>query len=383
MKKNLVTYILQNTKMTQKDLAAAIGVSGAQVSKWKSGESIPNERAEQLKEAAKIPDNYELLELAGSQDNIGMWVDHIQTEILPGLEFGLDDEFEDREMGELFLHMLLESFEGIGIPAPYPAPAAIDPQEEDIEPLFVNQTFHDLAFEIIENLSEIRFWIERSINYSHKLTDDNDLGNLELSIYWESFRIAVTHIYAKNHKIVDAAAFEQYSRSARLDVADLIHEYLQELKYGANLTPQVDLYNLLLKTPGELTEEVEFSHYIWSGDKFGDLTYKNTMSMLNALHEKLLELEQKVDALKDPGDGEPQNMGLGPMRFGENLKALRTLHKMSPKKLAIELLKLDLPTNESEIAEWELGPKIASTDAISALSKLFKVEPSDLIFGNI
>ena len=92
-------------------------------------------------------------------------------------------------------------------------------------------------------------------------------------------------------------------------------------------------------------------------------------------------MEAKVDDLSQRLS-EPEDTGLfGAPRFGKNLKALRTLAQMSESRLATELSGLGLSTTEAEIKKWELESIVPKMEVVTALSKLFKVQPADLILG--
>ena len=299
--KNLISYILHNTKMSQKDLAAAIGVSGAQISKWKSGEPIPWARSEELMGVAQIPSNYELLELAGTQENIDQWILHLRDNVEPSLEHELGIEFRDKDLGEACLRDLLDVFQAFGLAKPYTAPQLIEDEYGDIS--YTQEVFHTLAYEILENLSDIRFWINSFASYSRYNRELHDvLLDLEGQIDTESFQVAAMHINVENFEVIDVDAFESFKNDARRNIANLIQQYLLHLKLGANTTPLVDLYDLLNKSPGWLAVDAETvggATYLTLGDRFTDLTYKNTMGMLNNLYSKIEGLETKIDQLNE------------------------------------------------------------------------------------
>ena len=74
MRKNIIEYIIANTDYRQKDLAAKLGVSGAQISKWKSGEFIPPDRAEVLRKLAGLFTNQIAWnELVKTKENASAW----------------------------------------------------------------------------------------------------------------------------------------------------------------------------------------------------------------------------------------------------------------------------------------------------------------------
>lgn len=301
--KNLISHILTNTKMSQKDLAAAIGVSGAQISKWKSGEPIPFGRKGELMEIAQIPSNFEVLELAGTEENIDQWIHHLRADVVPCLEHGLDDAFEDRDVAEENLLELLEIFQAFGLVKPYTAPQLIEHENGDIS--FTQEAFHNIAYETLVNLSDIRFWINSFVSfsgYSRELGEDYELTDLEGQIQDESFQIAAMHIDIKNIPTISADAFESLKRQARNNMAGLIQQYLLRLKLGSNRTPLVDLYDLVNISPNQLAIDAETfdgASYITMGDRYADLTYKNTMGMLNNLYSKIDKLETKIDQMNE------------------------------------------------------------------------------------
>lgn len=250
---------------------------------------------------AQIPSNYELLELAGTQENIDQWILHLRDDVEPCLEHELGIEFRDKDVREGCLWWLLETFQAFGLAKPYTAPQLIEHEDGDI--FFTQEVFHALAYEILENLSDIRFWINSFASYSKYNRELHDeLLDLEGQIGTESFQTAAMHIDVKNYPAIDVDTFESFKNDARRNVANLVQQYLLQLKLGANTTPLVDLYDLLNKSPGQLAidaETVGGASYLTLGDRFADLTYKNTMGMLNNLYSKIEELETKIDQMNE------------------------------------------------------------------------------------
>ena len=70
----LVHLALHELSCTQKDLAARLGVSPTQISKWKRGDHMSREMEDRLREIAKIgSQDPEFLNWAGSVESAAKW----------------------------------------------------------------------------------------------------------------------------------------------------------------------------------------------------------------------------------------------------------------------------------------------------------------------
>ena len=75
MKKNLniIDYIIENKKLNQGAIGSALGISQAQISKWKSGDKIPNNRELELIELAELKDSCDEFKLFDTKTADSSW----------------------------------------------------------------------------------------------------------------------------------------------------------------------------------------------------------------------------------------------------------------------------------------------------------------------
>lgn len=122
MSTNIILHILKTTDLNQKDIATKIGVSTAQVSKWKAGEAIPLSRLEALNKLAGLfGANAEWAVIAETAQNADAWVDYFEylQSVSDGGQCGGVAEDSKRFVPELFVEL---SKAGIGIPKTAPVP---------------------------------------------------------------------------------------------------------------------------------------------------------------------------------------------------------------------------------------------------------------------
>ena len=96
---NLIDLVLLRTGFSQTELAKKLNVSKAQISKWKSGESVPEERNDELYEIAGLDDQYNFswFYVADDAETIESWINLIQGinrySEYPSTEFATDPDF--------------------------------------------------------------------------------------------------------------------------------------------------------------------------------------------------------------------------------------------------------------------------------------------------
>lgn len=78
---NLIDLVVMKTGISQTELAKKLQVSKAQISKWKTGESVPEERKRELYEIAAIESGYvyEWFYVADDAQTIDKWINLIQA----------------------------------------------------------------------------------------------------------------------------------------------------------------------------------------------------------------------------------------------------------------------------------------------------------------
>ena len=295
--KNLVQHILETNNLKQKDLAAMLKVSAAQVSKWKKGEDIPYSRLEELRQLAQLPDNYELIRLAGGEESVEFWKVLIRDAILPGLEQGLDGffyEYEDEV--EPNLERLLQLFERLGIEGPYHAPREIGFVDEESEVAYTNEKLMDLTTEILNNLSMLEYWFSNFICMRNHCDYDDLILEIEVAIEAELLDVTLLHLDQENFDFLNKEILKELNLKTKRTVSKLLGEYHMQLAIK-NLPFFTDLYRLLKQVPETLDDEAMLFYYALDSDKYQNQSTKVMTAMLVDLSETVRKLEEKIDTL--------------------------------------------------------------------------------------
>jgi transcriptional regulator with XRE-family HTH domain len=178
MKVNIIDYIIKNTALKQKDIAEKLNVSRAQVSRWKTGESIPFNRQEELNQLAGLfGDNEEWAILIGSEERSKEWIDYV-VELNDYAEYGPCEELVDNP--EVSVPHLFLTLSKIGIKIPDEIPCVTD-SEDDTK----LDDFTLLLINIIYNLTIMSRWINESFKYLDENVEFFDWKQEIISIYYD------------------------------------------------------------------------------------------------------------------------------------------------------------------------------------------------------
>ncbi len=132
----LIQLTLQTLACSQKTLAAKLGVSTSQISKWKNGEHMSSEMEERLRQLAQIGDSDpEVVQWTGSVDNARKWlrlVSYLAELATEAAETGYNTAPLQEDMDILCWHTLLTLRE-MGVELPQPFPPALDFNYKDID----------------------------------------------------------------------------------------------------------------------------------------------------------------------------------------------------------------------------------------------------------
>jgi transcriptional regulator with XRE-family HTH domain len=169
-KLNVIDYIVQNTDLKQKDIAEKLGVSRAQISKWKAGEFIPFQRHKDLNEIAGLFGNsFETAVLFKTEANYEAWVSYV-VELSEYSDFYLSDQIEDEP--DLFIHSLISILSDLGFNIENFKPQVSNIIGEDKEIVFSNlDTF---IIQCIEHTSILHNWFYTFIEINGAFEDLHD-----------------------------------------------------------------------------------------------------------------------------------------------------------------------------------------------------------------
>ena len=162
-KTNIIDIIISKTGMKQMDIAKKLGVSRAQVSKWKSGEDIPDNRREALNEMAGLfGDDTEWCLLTKTPENAENWIDFFVDYHEGCLEVDPCSNISDYP--ESWVPTILALFNKVGIKIPEIAPNLYteDTDSDDFD-YSEESSFYVLVKQYLESFAALINWYDDHI----------------------------------------------------------------------------------------------------------------------------------------------------------------------------------------------------------------------------
>lgn len=239
---NLIERTLKSTNLSQVQLAEKLGVSPAQISKWKKGDTIPDERKLELK---------------------GLMNEESVPQPLKNLFMEIKDNYLDDDEG-LFadsfdetVETLVSQMEAIGVVIPWQyleKSSSFETRDDS------NENFANLVHDLLRNTQALEQWYEMFI------MDMDAPGQLfELG---EDIRQWFTHLAWKevSPDTLEMLGIDTYQLSINLEsvacyLRSDIYDYCQELN-ATNTAFKTDYHILLGKEPRAMAEAEIGRHQI-------------------------------------------------------------------------------------------------------------------------
>ena len=298
MNTNLIEYIIEKTELKQKDIAEKLGVSTAQVSKWKSGESIPVARQLELQFLCGAIDvDLDWIQLVGTKENAESWIAYLVHMTSLASEAGETNLLSD--MPEVYGKYLLNNLSMIGVEIKGQAPAQPF-YDEEIEDMTYTD-FDRLIDAYLNNYTPLAQWCEHCLPYNEELAD------VTTGMHSTAVDLAVKYIddelLEKNG--VDLAKFRSFVQQTDLEARKDISELCSEM-ITFNIPFRRDYFEFINVHPLELEDSIMVDLIV--GNSVDDfLSYGErkilqenqlTNKLLINLHEKL-ELSLPVEEDSD------------------------------------------------------------------------------------
>jgi len=298
---NLIKYVTMELGIRQKDLAEHLGVSAAQISKWKKGESIPYEREGAIFKFAGIKtENLELVLAIGNDEKAQEWIEFI-ADLNSQSDFKSDFMMD---MPELYASYLLLALCKLGVKLPEVVPVQV--KDEDGYDTYTNPNFTEALESIIENYGMYETWICSELGGISSETEDTNLaqeldrleGHMQSSMdYLSIYHIDdnyFTHLGLNQDVVVSAV---QKNVSA---VNSEIHSFYQYLEANGKKISS-DYFDFVSKPPIELYEHVTMSsplggieNYYSQGEQEILQNQKLIMGMLSNLTGELNKIKETL-----------------------------------------------------------------------------------------
>jgi transcriptional regulator with XRE-family HTH domain len=302
-KNNIIDVITAKIGLKQLEIAEKIGVSRAQVSKWRSGEDIPPNRRKALNEMAGLfGDDVEWSLLTKTPENAENWIKYFSEYHDSYLDVDPCSNLSDSP--EIWVPSMLTLFDKIGIKIPETAPDTDSEDTEDTEGTEDTQDFETLVREYLESYAALINYYNANICMLSDIDDDILEDSFEIESCILDF--AITHVDKDNlDKLgADYSKVTSTAAEARDNISRIIRKIVS-IMVSKNIPIMTDYFDLINKQPYDLDDEQMFS-------SIGDNTinsmlplYERTVLEQNKLLVQLLtELHIKIDMLIKPEDRE-------------------------------------------------------------------------------
>lgn len=226
-----------------------MGVSPAQISKWKKGEYISTEMRDKLREMAGVDDmDPELVAIAGSKEDAKKWIvliRYLADIAASATETGYDTPPLEEDVNNddclLFLntlHVLQEM--GVPIPHPFPLELDIDFEDEDADEAIWSNGIASLIYDMFKALTNVYGFYAA---FALKIVYDDDL-DLSETPAWE-LEYDLLSLAASKLEI-DAKKFPQFPRFKRRIETGAAKklDFLKEQAFRAGIPLRAELLDL-------------------------------------------------------------------------------------------------------------------------------------------
>ncbi|TWU02899.1 helix-turn-helix transcriptional regulator [Stieleria varia] len=299
---NLVEYITHKGAYNQADLARELGVSRAQISKWKSGEHIPSERRDRLLKIAglfdTVSDRWAMF--AETEDNSKAWCDFFE-ELLEDLEWGGSLRDLSRNMPDIFYGHLIEALLGLDAKISVKAPASKWEDEESCK----MTPLANCLFSVYETWGQLYDWIDSSLEFDDLMDGaEYELFDVIEELRWSASGIAIDNVEPELLISIgcEESKIKELTKQSRQEAAQRLSQVCNiRIKHGLPIT--ADYFQLLTLPPIELAEASWFqrkgnSHHPGEAIKsFLSYGERQLLSHQECQAAMLRQIDSKLDRL--------------------------------------------------------------------------------------
>jgi transcriptional regulator with XRE-family HTH domain len=252
-KPNLIDYITQKKSLTQADLARELGVSRAQITKWKAGEHLPSDRQIQLFKLAglfaTVSEDWAMF--AETQENAAAWYSYF-SELLEDIEWG--DSLRDlsSDAPDIYFWHVLDELLDMGADIQATAPKSHWENEEEYE----RTPLSACLFDIFETWGQLYDWMDTTLEFSDvNETAEFELFDLTQDLRWIASGLAIEDLEPSMLTAIgcDPVKIAAHIEQSRSQAADRLAEICSiRAKHGLSIT--ADYFQLLTLPPIDLGE---------------------------------------------------------------------------------------------------------------------------------
>jgi transcriptional regulator with XRE-family HTH domain len=295
----LIKLAINTLKCNQKELAARLGVSQAQVSQWKAGEDMSYSMREKIGEILGIGDIHpEVLAWTGSIENANKWsqlIIRMGESIAEDEETGYDTYPLANEEGLLpYMTMLTLTEMGVEIPQSFPKefePDASGDLSDDQWELLHTHPVTEIIGDVFDALNDVwgfyRAYMEDMIFDDDLKLQDTGACNIESGLMLlAATKIEVDESVAKNFRRFKYKTEKEY-------VGWLNEAKLGAFKGGAPL--RAELLDLVFKSSGELGVAAERESLGFNAGNLHPDVYMNELLVgMRVIHQVLPAIMKKL-----------------------------------------------------------------------------------------
>lgn len=301
---SLIALVLDVHACSQKDLAARLGVSPAQISKWKKGEYMSQDMQAKLSEIAGIGDRVpEFVLMAGSVEDAMKWeklLHYLADLAADEAETGYHTyRLEEEDEADLLYWHTLSVLDEMGVELPNPFPAELDFDYEDHtaseaedEARFEHLCAHPLVAlirSIYKTYTDVYGFYAA---YVSELIDELDLfdspaGEIETNLLaLAAAKLEEIPTLAKN--------FRDFKRNTIRDYTESL-KFVKDKAFRAGLPLRAELLNLVYEDHDALGHEAEAESLGFNDTRLHPDIYMNELlTGMRVIHQVLPEILKKL-----------------------------------------------------------------------------------------
>ena len=314
---SLVELALSAQGCTQKELALRLGVSPAQISKWKNGEHISLEMSDKLSEMAGLdaldPD---VVLHAGSIEDAKKWVqlirylaDLAESSAESGYNTAPLVEDVDDDNCLLFWNTFRVLQEmGVDIPRPFPKEleACIADEDGDCETIWDNE-IASLIYDMFKSLTNVYGFYAAFVS---DLVYDDELDLFDTPAWGldsELLSLAASKLELEEDK---TPGFSRFKRKVESEVAGMV-AYLKERAFRAGIPLRVELMDLVFDSHDELGQSAEAHSFGFDkGRLHPDIYMNELLTGMRVIHQVLPAILKKL-GIEDEFEIDTSELQLG------------------------------------------------------------------------
>jgi transcriptional regulator with XRE-family HTH domain len=292
-----VQLALAKLSCTQKELAARVGVSPTQISKWKSGDYLSTEMENKFRELVKI-DSYDpsVVIMSGSLDAARWWdklIHHLADLADDFGETGYDTyPLQDEDGRLLWSTFYTLKNMGVELPKEFPRDLMVDydHMDEGESEILRKNPYSNLIQEIFESLTNLWGFYTA---YVSEITEDDELDLFEIGSEMESCMMDLAAIKCKV-ELSFAPKIKELEWSTKKNYQKWI-EIVKDKAFRAGVPLRAELLRLIGDSSGELGHAAEAEALGFNKSRLHPDVYMNELLVgMRVLHQVLPKILEKL-----------------------------------------------------------------------------------------